>query len=170
LTANRRGHHNILCVYGIAPQNKRFLFPSHGGRITISLECDRTSRRLGRRRRPHSSSWRVRRAAPKKHKSERIILFLRTLCYSAGWSRGLGLQPVPRRAFRGTAPCFLSFPRKAGIQISATHGWMPAFAGMTGDRASLRRKAALSLSTGARFATGWIGFWVGIALATKTAK
>ena len=64
----------------------------------------------------------------------------------------------------------LVIPAQAGIQISATHGWMPAFAGMTGDRVSLRRKAALSLSTGARFATGRIGFWVGIAQDAKTAK
>ena len=64
----------------------------------------------------------------------------------------------------------LVIPAQAGIQISAAHGWMPAFAGMTGDRASLRRKAALSLSTGARFATGRIGFWVGIAQDAKTAK
>jgi hypothetical protein len=63
-----------------------------------------------------------------------------------------------------------AIPAQAGIQISATHGWMPAFAGMTGDRVSLRRKAALSVSTGARFATGRIGFWVGIAQDAKTAK
>ena len=61
-----------------------------------------------------------------KPKIEKVILFLRNLCYGARWSKGLGLQPV--RRFRDSA-LLLVILAQAGTLNFGDAWWMPAFRG-----------------------------------------